>query len=101
MRKNKETTPLEALFAAQSLGKKLKEEIEKQQKRLWLRTEIHEITGCITEDFEKIFDWIYYAPIYDWGGMLYCFKHEAELKNRSDNYAKVLEKAKNLYALLK
>ena len=108
MKKNETVTSLNALFATQNLENKLKDEIAKEQKRLWLRTKIHEITG-ISEDsslskhnaFEQIFNWIYQAPIYEWEGMLYCYKHEGEVLIKCGEYNEALEAAKKLYSFLK
>lgn len=108
MKKNETVTSLNALFATQNLENKLKDEIAKEQKRLWLRTKIHEITGISDlsgpnkkNDFEEIFNWIYKASIYEWEGMLYCYKHEGEVSLKLGEYNKALEAAKKLYSFLK
>lgn len=108
MKKNETVTSLNALFATQNLGNKLKDEIAKEQKRLWLRTKIHEITGISDlsgpnkkNDFEEIFNWIYQAPIYEWEGMLYCFKYEARILSKGFSYDEALKNAKELYSFLK
>lgn len=96
-------------FLTQNEINKLKNEEAKRQKRLWLRTKIHEITGISREldgsdnlaIFEKIFNWIYQAPLYEWEGMLYCFKKEAKSVCYEICYEKALENAKKLYAFLK
>lgn len=88
--------------------KKLEDEVAKQQKRLWLRTRIHEIIGISDisspikqEIFEEVFDWIYQAPIYEWEGMLYCYRHEAKVCTQFGEYNKALKEAKKLYSFLK
>lgn len=100
MKKN-ENDNLVAHFHSLCEEKKLKDEITKQQKRLWLRTKIHEIIGIPGKGtFEEIFNWIYQASIYEWEGMLYCFKY-AKSKNHWREYYEVLEDAKELYSVLK
>ena len=97
MKKN-ENDNLVAHFHSLCEEKKLKDEIAKQQKRLWLRTKIHEIIGLPKEStFEEIFDWIYQAPIYEWEGMLYCLKYE----DKSSIYWGEYNEAKKLYSFLK
>lgn len=66
MKKN-EIDNLAAHFHSLCEEKNLKDEITKQQKRLWLRTKIHEIIGIPGKStFEEIFNWIYQASIYEW-----------------------------------
>lgn len=97
MKKN-ENDNLVAHFHSLCEEKKLKDEIAKQQKRLWLRTKIHEIIGLPKEStFEEIFDWIYQKPIYEWEGMLYCLKYEDKSSIHWGEY----NEAKKLYSLLK
>lgn len=56
MKKN-ENDNLVAHFHSLCEEKKLKNEIAKQQKRLWLRTKIHEIIGMPEKStFEEIFN---------------------------------------------
>lgn len=75
MKKN-ENDNLVAHFHSLCEEKKLKDEIAKQHKRLWLRTKIHEIIGLPEEStFEEISNWIYQAPIYEWEGMLLSLIH--------------------------
>lgn len=109
MKKNNNVTSVEAFFATQRLEQQLKEEIAKEQKRLWLRTKIHEITGISeTSDsesiafFDVVFDWIYQSPIYEWEGMLYCLQHEyMKIVGTWSDYNKALDNAKSLYSFLK
>ena len=101
MKKN-ENDNLVAHFHSLCEDKKLKDEIAKQQKRLWLRTKIHEIIGLPEEStFEEIFNWIYQAPIYEWEGMLYCFKYAAKSRIHWWEYNEALNDAKELYSFLK
>ena len=115
MKKNNDLS-CESLFHSMKEEKKLKDEIAKQHKRLWLRTKIHEITGLETpltptekDSFEEIFDWIFQAPIYEWEGMLYCFNHEYKIVIDSpvekfsieSDIEYALENAKVLYSFLK
>lgn len=98
MKKN-ENDNLVAHFHSLCEEKKLKDEIAKQQKRLWLRTKIHEIIGLPKEStFEEIFNWIYQAPIYEWEGMLYCLKYAD--KSRI-HWGGEYNEAKELYSYLK
>ncbi len=100
MKKN-EIDNLAAHFHSLCEEKKLKDEITKQQKRLWLRTKIHEIIGIPGKStFEEIFNWIYQASIYEWEGMLYCFKYAVKA-NHWGEYYEALENAKELYSVLK
>lgn len=108
MKKNNNNIDLAVYFQTQVEMENLKKEQAKKQKRLWLRAKIHEITGISEESdseevaiFEEIFNWIYQAPLYDWDGMLYCFKHEAEVKLSFLGYNKALFEAKKLYSFLK
>lgn len=97
MKKN-ENDNLVAHFHSLCEEKKLKDEIAKQQKRLWLRTKIHEIIGMPEKStFEEIFNWIYQAPIYEWEGMLYCLKYVPKSKIHWGEY----NEAKELYSFLK
>lgn len=101
MKKN-ENDNLVAHFHSLCEEKKLKDEIAKQHKRLWLRTKIHEIIGLPEEStFEEIFNWIYQAPIYEWEGMLYCFKYAAKSRIHWEEYNEALNDAKELYSVLK
>lgn len=101
MKKN-ENDNLAAHFHSLCEEKKLKDEIAKQQKRLWLRTKIHEIIGLPEEStFEEIFNWIYQAPIYEWEGMLYCLKYAAKSRIHWGEYKEALNDAKELYQFLK
>lgn len=101
MKKN-ENDNLAAHFHSLCEEKKLKDEIAKQHKRLWLRTKIHEIIGLPKEStFEEIFNWIYQAPIYEWEGMLYCFKYAAKSRIHWEEYNEALNDAKELYSFLK
>lgn len=101
MKKN-ENDNLVAHFHSQCEEKKLKDEIAKQQKRLWLRTKIHEIIGMPNKStFEDIFNWIYQASIYEWEGMLYCFNYAAKARKHWCEYDEALEDAKELYSFLK
>lgn len=101
MKKN-ENDNLVAHFHSLCEEQKLKDEIAKQHKRLWLRTKIHEIIGLPEENtFEKIFNWIYQAPIYEWEGMLYCFKYAAKSRIHWGEYNEALNDAKELYSFLK
>ena len=101
MKKN-ENDNLAAHFHSLCEEKKLKDEIAKQQKRLWLRTKIHEIIGMPAKSiFEEIFNWIYQASIYEWEGMLYCFNYAAKARNHWWEYEEALEDAKELYSFLK
>lgn len=101
MKKN-ENDNLVAHFHSLCEEKKLKDEITKQQKRFWLRTKIHEIIGIpVKSIFEEIFNWIYQAPIYEWEGMLYCFKYAAKSRIHWGEYDEALEDAKELYSVLK
>ena len=101
MEKN-ENDNLVAHFHSLCEEKKLKDEIAKQHKRLWLRTEIHKIMGLPKErSFEEIFNWIYQAPIYEWEGMLYCFKYAAKSRIHWEEYNEALNDAKQLYSFLK
>ncbi len=101
MKKN-ENDNLVAHFHSLCEEKKLKDEIAKQHKRLWLRTKIHEIIGLRNEStFEEIFNWIYQAPIYEWEGMLYCFKYAVKSRNILWKYEDALNDAKELYSFLK
>lgn len=101
MKKN-ENDNLVAHFHSLCEEKKLKDEIAKQHKRLWLRTKIHEIIGLPEEStFEEIFNWIYQAPIYEWEGMLYCLKYAAKSRIHWEEYNEALNDAKELYSFLK
>ena len=101
MKKN-ENDNLAAHFHSLCEEKKLKDEIAKQHKRLWLRTKIHEIIGLPEEStFEEIFNWIYQASIYEWEGMLYCFKYAAKSRIHWGEYDEALNDAKELYSFLK
>lgn len=101
MKKN-ENDNLVAHFHSLCEEKKLKDEIAKQHKRLWLRTKIHEIIGLPEESiFEEIFNWIYQAPIYEWEGMLYCLKYAAKSRIHWGEYNEALNDAKELYSFLK
>ena len=101
MKKN-ENDNLVAHFHSLCEEKKLKDEIAKQHKRLWLRTKIHEIIGLPEEStFEEIFNWIYQAPIYEWEGMLYCFMYAAKSRIHWEEYNEALNDAKELYSFLK
>lgn len=101
MKKN-ENDNLVAHFHSLCEEKKLKDEIAKQHKRLWLRTKIHEIIGMPEEStFEEIFNWIYQASIYEWEGMLYCFKYAAKSRIHWGEYNEALNDAKELYSVLK
>lgn len=101
MKKN-ENDNLVAHFHSLCEEKKLKDEIAKQHKRLWLRTKIHEIIGLPEEStFEEIFNWIYQAPIYEWEGMLYCLKYAAKSRIHWVEYNEALNDAKELYSFLK
>lgn len=101
MKKN-ENDNLVAHFHSLCEEKKLKDEINKQHKRLWLRTKIHEIIGLPEEStFEEIFNWIYQASIYEWEGMLYCFKYAAKSRIHWGEYNEALNDAKELYSFLK
>ena len=101
MKKN-ENDNLVAHFHSLCEEKKLKDEIAKQQKRLWLRTKIHEIIGKPGKStFEEIFNWIYQASIYEWEGMLYCFNYEVKVRNHWGEYDEALKYAKELYSVLK
>lgn len=101
MKKN-ENDNLVAHFHSLCEEKKLKDEIAKQQKRLWLRTKIHEIIGMPEKStFEEIFNWIYQASIYEWEGMLYCFKYVAKARIHWEEYDEALKDAKELYSVLK
>lgn len=101
MKKN-ENDNLAAHFHSLCEEKKLKDEIAKQHKRLWLRTKIHEIIGLPEEStFEEIFNWIYQASIYEWEGMLYCFNYAAKARIHWEEYNEALNDAKQLYSFLK
>lgn len=101
MKKN-ENDNLAAHFHSLCEEKKLKDEIAKQQKRLWLRTKIHEIIGMPEKsNFEEIFNWIYQASIYEWEGMLYCFNYAAKARIHWGKYDEALKDAKELYSFLK
>ena len=101
MKKN-ENDNLVAHFHSLCEEKKLKDEIAKQHKRLWLRTKIHEIIGLPEEStFEEIFNWIYQAPIYEWEGMLYCLKYADKSRIHWGEYNEALNDAKELYSFLK
>jgi len=101
MKKN-ENDNLVAHFHSLCEEKKLKDEIAKQHKRLWLRTKIHEIIGMPNKcTFEEIFNWIYQASIYEWEGMLYCFNYAAKARIHCWEYEEALEDAKELYSFLK
>lgn len=101
MKKN-ENNNLVAHFHSLCEEKKLKDEIAKQHKRLWLRTKIHEIIGMPNKcTFEEIFNWIYQASIYEWEGMLYCFNYAAKARIHCLEYEEALEDAKELYSFLK
>lgn len=101
MKKN-ENDNLVAYFHSLCEWKKLKDEIAKQQKRIWLRTKIHEIIGMPEKStFEEIFNWIYQASIYEWEGMLYCFKYAAKSRIHRGEYDEALNDAKELYSFLK
>lgn len=101
MKKN-ENDNLVAHFHSLCEEKKLKDEIAKQQKRLWLRTKIHEIIGMPEKNtFEEIFNWIYQASIYEWEGMLYCYKYAAKSIIHWEEYDEALKDAKELYSVLK
>lgn len=101
MKKN-ENDNLAAHFHSLCEEKKLKDEIAKQQKRLWLRTKIHEIIGMPEKStFEEIFNWIYQASIYEWEGMLYCYKYAAKSITHWDKYNESLKYAKELNSVLK
>lgn len=101
MKKN-ENDNLAAHFHSLCEEKKLKDEIAKQQKRLWLRTKIHEIIGMPEKStFEEIFNWIYQASIYEWEGMLYCFNYAAKSRIHREEYDEALKDAKELYSVLK
>ena len=101
MKKN-ENDNLVAHFHSLCEEKKLKDEIAKQHKRLWLRTKIHEIIGLPEENtFEEISNWIYQAPIYEWEGMLYCLKYAAKSRIHWGEYNEALNDAKELYSFLK
>jgi hypothetical protein len=101
MKKN-ENDNLVSHFHSLCEEKKLKDEIAKQQKRLWLRTKIHEIIGMPEKStFEEIFNWIYQASIYEWEGMLYCFKYAAKSRIHWGEYDEALKDAKELYSVLK
>ena len=100
--KKKENDNLVAHFHSLCEEKKLKDEIAKQHKRLWLRTKIHEIIGVPGKStFEEIFNWIYQASIYEWEGMLYCFKYAVKSRNYYGLYNEALNNAKELYSFLK
>ena len=101
MKKN-ENDNLVAHFHSLCEEKKLKDEIAKQHKRLWLRTKIHEIIGMPEKStFEEIFNWIYQASIYEWEGMLYCLKYAAKSRIHWGEYNEALTDAKELYSFLK
>lgn len=101
MKKN-ENDNLVAYFHSLGEWKNLKDEIAKQQKRLWLRIKIHEIIGMPEKStFEEIFNWIYQASIYEWEGMLYCFKYAAKSRIHREEYDEALKDAKELYSVLK
>ena len=101
MKKN-ENDNLVAYFHSLCEWKKLKDEIAKQQKRIWLRTKIHEIIGMPEKSiFEEIFNWIYQASICEWEGMLYCFKYAAKSRIHREEYDEALKDAKELYSVLK
>lgn len=101
MKKN-ENDNLVAHFHSLCEEKKLKDEIAKQHKRLWLRTKIHEIIGMPEKStFEEIFNWIYQASIYEWEGMLYCFNYAAKARIHWREYDEALKDAKELYSVLK
>ena len=107
MKKNKDDIDFGVYLQTQLEIDNLKKEQTKQQKRLWLRTKINEITGISDSSdsykvaiFEEIFEWIYQAPIYEWEGMLYCLNHETWLFSSRDNHNS-LNKAKRLYSFLK
>lgn len=54
---------------------------EKQEKRLWLRVEIHKAAASSTESrflFNAIFDWIYDSPMREWEAKLYCLRYSNE-----------------------
>lgn len=105
MKNSKNNFSADLFFQTQVEMQKLKNEEAKRQKRLWLRTKINEITGISQELddpdklalFEKIFNWIYQAPLYEWEGMLYCLKKGGG----SLCCERALENAKELYAFLK
>lgn len=101
MKKN-ENDNLAAHFHSLCEEKKLKDEIAKQQKKLWLRTKIHEIIGMPEKStFEEIFNWIYQVSIYEWEGMLYCFKYATKSRIHRGEYDEALKDAKELYSFLK
>ena len=101
MKKN-ENDNLVAYLHSLCEWKKLKDEIAKQQKRIWLRTKIHEIIRMPEKStFEEIFNWIYQASIYEWEGMLYCLKYAAKSRRHWEEYDEVLKDAKELYSVLK
>lgn len=101
MKKN-ENDNLVAHFHSLCEEKKLKDEIAKQQKRLWLRTKIHEIIEMPDKStFEEIFNWIYQASIYEWEGMLYCFNYAVKARIHRWEYDEALKDAKELYSFLK
>ena len=104
MKNSKNNFSADSFFQTQVELQSLKDEEARRQKRLWLRAKIYEITGIsqISSSsniaiFEEIFNWIYQAPLYEWEGMLTCFKEEA----RIGSYEGTLEYAKELYEFLK
>lgn len=102
MEKNENDNSVAHFYSLCEEWKKLKDDIAKQQKRLWLRTKIHEIIGMPEKStFEEIFNWIYQASINEWEGMLYCFNYAAKARNHWWEYDEALEDAKELYSVLK
>ena len=102
MKKNENDNSVAHFYSLCEEWKKLKDDIAKQQKRLWLRTKIHEIIGMPEKStFEEIFNWIYQASINEWEGMLYCFNYTAKARIHLGEYDEALKDAKELYSLLK
>lgn len=67
--------------------------------RVWLRLKICKEIGACVLNHDKLFDWIYNAPISQWPVRLYCirrFQYYAQIEPTEERINELLEKAKEL-----
>lgn len=77
-----------------------REDPEKLEKRFWLRMELYKMHYAWHRDgMEEVFQWIYNAPLKDWGNMTECLR-QAILVDDDKLEGTPLERGKQLFGFL-
>lgn len=99
MERNEEIDVFTLIKGANACGE-VKMQEEKKKKRFWLRMELYKMYYAWHRDeMEEAFQWIYDAPIGNWGNMLECLR-QAMLINDDVLKGTPLERGKQLFSFL-